>query len=304
MTSHTGTHPGSRFRGGLAVLFAVAALLAGSELTCAADVAPLRRAFVPADRIDAWPAGAWERVPYRQFNDFERSRSGDSSNPPPAPVIERMVFRGTLTGPSVVTGRFEAEVRRLDEHNEFLELGSITPALRNLQWSSGPAVWGTAPDGSNLLHIDRDDGQLTGEWSLHGETVFEELELDLRLFPTAAERLELTLPEQLELRCSRGVLLTPQAAMDGARTWIVELGQSAECLCRVAPEGGQPQSAPSYEGIASYTIRPDGGRLQADFNISVPAKRPPNLRFLIPPGVENPEATTAANIGLPARVEH
>lgn len=270
----------------------------------AAETGPLRRALVPADRPEAWPAGDWERVPLQELNEFERAYVAGEVDSEPQPQLERAVFRGKLVDQSVLKGDFHAGVRRLDPQNTFLELGAVTPALAELSWTDEAAVWGVARDGTAHLYVDRDQGELHGNWVLRAQPLIDALEFDVRLPPAASLRLELLLPEDRELRSSQGLVLPPESAADGLRLWIVELGQTMICQCTVVPV--RSQSTPARvlaEWVAAYTLRADGCRLQADFNVLVPADPPATLEFLIPPELQNLQATTVTNTSLPAKFD-
>jgi hypothetical protein len=270
----------------------------------AAERAPLHRAIVPADRSAAWPAGDWQRVPSSDLFQFERDYRDDAIVDVAPPIVDRLVFRGSLTDRTVLEGTFEAEARRFDPRAAFLELGLVTPAISAIQWSDRPTVWGSAPDGTVLLSVDRDADVFSGQWSQRGEEVLGGSEFDLRVFPAASIRVELTLPAAYELQASRGVVLPPESQSADTQVWAIELGQQTACLITVVPKSDRPPIVSmSVERSAAWSIRPDGCRLQTDFNISIPASSPATLEFEIPDDLQNPEVTTTSNISLPAEVD-
>ena len=274
-------------------------LLVWTPSVVAEEPLRLRRALAPADRRQDWPLGSWELVSRADLIEFEQSALAERRSDP-APRIERLVFRGRYVSPALMEGEFEADTRTLSGDSEFLELGDVTPAVGNLQWTDGPAVWGTAPSGSAVLLADRSSGRLRGDWALGGEPVIDGNEFDFVAFPAASTRLELEIPDSYELHASTGGGLTPGPATDGRRLWVIELGQTSDCLYRVTPARSQPDAATlTAERMIHYIVRPDGARLQAEFNISAPSSRSDSVRFTVGSGLKNIEVTGAANNRLP-----
>lgn len=302
MISTRGSAGGVRGRVALALLCGV--WLLAVNVCAAGESAPLRRAIVPAAAQERWPAGEWVRVPYADYEAFAHDHErGDLTSEGP-PLIDRLIVRAALAEGTLIEGSFAAQLRRFAPESSFLDLGRPTGAIRNLQWGDGAAAWGTAPDTRLLLYVDRAAGTCTGEWSQRGEPSPVGTEFDVRTFPAASIRLELALPPDYELQATRGVVLPPGAGGSAADVWAVELGQHAGCLCTVVRRSDTPPIvAMSVERTASWTIRPDGCRLHADFNISIPATAPATLEFAIPDGLQNPEATTSANVSLPVEVD-
>jgi len=292
--------PGRR---GLAALVLLTVAACASTCT-AAERPPLHRASVPANRTAGRPAGDWQQVPTADLLQFARDYQTDAVIDVAPPLIDRLVFRGSLTEDSVLTGRFKGTARRFDSRAAFLELGRVTPAISAIEWSDRPAVWGSSPDGTALLYVDRDSDDFSGQWSQRGEDVLGGAEFDLHLFPAASLRIELTLPAAFELQSSRGVVLAPQSGDAQEQLWAIELGQQTACLLTVVPKSDRPPVVSmSVERSSAWSIRPDGCRLQADFNISIPASAPATLEFEIPDELQNPEVTTTSNVSLPAEVD-
>ena len=285
----------------LVLLLSLAGALLWSGQSWAQPPEPFRRALAPADRRQDWPPGDWQQVSRSELAEYELSRSLQQRLVP-GPRIERLVFRGTLTSPALIEGQFEAEVVRPSGDSEFLALGDITPAVSELEWTDGPAVWGTSPGGSGrpLVYVDRETDRLSGKWALRGDSAEDGSEFDLVLFPAASIRLELDLPESYRLLPSDGEVSPSDDATDGRRRWSIELGQTTSCLCRVQPVVSQGRTATfTAERNTIYTVRPTGVRLQADFNISAPSSQPADVQFAVPPDLRNVEVTTAANDRLP-----
>lgn len=281
----------------LLVLFCVTPSAAGEGRA-------LRRAFVPAQRPDVWPAGDWEPVPRAELDAFVRDQESGRTTAAPAPLVERAVYHAELVEPLRLGGRFEASVRRPNDAGAFLVLGSLTGAFQELAWSDGPVVWGAAPDGNAMLFVDRPSGALHGKWALAGTEVHGQSQFELRLFPAAASRVEILLPADCVLRCSSGVVL-PATDADGRRLWVVELGQRFHCTCYVErPAALADAAAVQVERSILYSMRPDGCRVQADFSISAQARAPAELAFVLPGELENVSATSAAGTSLTARHEH
>lgn len=290
-------------RGFRSVAASLMLCLAWTGLSAAQERVPLVRLAVPADEPETWPAGDWVRAPFEELEEFERALAeGDGAVQPP-PQFERVVFRGVLVEPTVLEGEFTAQVRRLDARRSFLELGRISPAVRQLVWSDGPAIWGSGSDGRSLLYVDRGRDELSGEWALRGTSRFDGAEFDVRLPRASSIRLELQLPDDRELTSSDGLVLPPQPGEEGQRLWSIELGRTNTCLCTIGPAGERRASAASVvEWTAAYVIQPDGCRLQWDFNVLLSSPAPSVLEFEIPEELEAPEATTGANAGLSAQL--
>ena len=269
----------------------------------AADAPSWRRAYVPADAPDAWPAGEWEPAPLVELNAFLAAEAGGPHPAAAAPVLSRAVFRGMLTEDGACDGTLELEVQRPSGAGRYLEIGDVSVVLSQLAWEDEPAIWGTAPDDRVLLQVERPAGTITGRWSVRGRQVFSRRDFDLRLPAAGSTRIELLLPSSLRLRSNGGVVLPPVDAAPDQRLWVVELGRLSRCTCTLESAATPGLPLLHCDRALVYSIRPDVCRIQADFSVHAQRAVPAELVFDVPADVQRASATYAANTSLPSRLE-
>lgn len=302
MTRRPPALPRQRTRCSIRCLGLILLGLCGPAVTVSSAEQAWRRAYVPAGSPDDWPAGDWSAVPWSELEPFlDATSGGDDPAAAATPVIEQVVYRGALNDSGFLEGTFEAQVRRPDQAAEFLEFSGVGIAVSQLNWSEAEAEWGTAPDDRILLRVDRPAGVLTGRWSALGRLTLDRRKFDLALLPAGATRLELSVPRELTLRCSGGLLLDAADAGNGRRLWTVELGQRCRCTCIVEPESTPAPPLLHCERTLVYAVRSEVCRLQADFTVHAQGSVPGELVFRVPAQLQDLAVSYATTTQLPSQ---
>ncbi len=262
-----------------------------------------RRAYVPADAPEVWPSGEWAPVPLNELELFLEDRSKTAAERAPQPVIDRAVYRGSLTEDGFCEGTLEFDMSRPTGVREVFEFGDVSLALSGLTWDGESAIWGTAPDDRMLLLVEQPAGKLKGEWSIRGRPVFGRRDFNFRLPAAGSTRIELTLPNAMQLRCSDGIVLPPVDAEPGHRTWLLEIGGRSQCTCTVESIASTGAPLVQCERSLVYSIRADICRIQADFTVHARHAVPGELIFDVPADLHRVSTTYAASTSLTSRLE-
>lgn len=288
-------------------------VLATCSLFAQDQSSPLRRAYVPLDRPDAWPAGDWAPVPIDALKSFLLEHATAAGVVDPLPCLELADFQAVFEPDVSLSGTFTATVVRPPGSGDFLELGPVTPVLTQLAWPDGPAVWGTSPEGRVLLAAPRSTQPVTGHWSLAGRSLFGRTQFDVVLPPADSTRCRIVTPAGWRFTSSAGIVTGPQSvprepgdASPGSgeqAVWTLELGRQQQCTWFLEPAAGhEPAPSLQCDRTLAYTLRTRGCRVQADFVVHSLTVPPEELVFLAPRGLTNPTVTySSANIALPSR---
>jgi hypothetical protein len=138
----------------------------------------IRRIKVPADRPDQWPKGSWQPIPLGELQrQLDRAAAQRGR---PSPFIERADYSATLADGELQGAHLRWHTVRPDSFLSLLTVGAMNLNVSQLIWSdseskAGPftvtpisAVWGTTPEGTTGIVVDRKTGRLAGQWSLVG----------------------------------------------------------------------------------------------------------------------------------------
>src|SRR5262249_23488860 len=143
-------------------------------------------------------------------------------------------------------------VRRPDPTVSALSVGRLNLNVSKLSWAAAgptgrpvPALWGTTPEGSTAIIVDRSSGRLDGAWSLAGRPLAASTEVDVEPVPAALSQLTLRVPGGLILTASAGDLAPPVAAPEpGWNEWRLNLGSQTSCRLRTAPPADGKSARP------------------------------------------------------------
>jgi hypothetical protein len=280
----------------IAVALLAATAAPAQEGTEAHDPLPIvRRIFVPADREQLWPSGKWQPVaPADLERQLEAARVADRGRP--AGCLERAEYSATVVDSELRDARLEWTVRRPDPTVSSLSAGQLNLNVSKLSWAAAghagrpvPALWGTTPEGSTVIVVDRSSGRLVGAWSLPGRRLAASTEFDLELVPAAVSQLTLRVPAELVLTASAGELSSPVAASEpGWNEWRLNLGSQTSCRLRTAPPADLKTARPLVlvRDNLNYYVKSEAARVLADFEIDVLESTVHELRLSVDPEIQ------------------
>ena len=235
---------------GLLPLLACALSLSSSA--CGDDSRPRARAAppaairVPADDAANWPPGDWQPVDRAALEGYLARRFlppsgvGDAQR---ALLVAKYAARfdaGALQGTCVWS-----IVPDMPPGSEVL-LYPLSLRLSSLAWPDAPAVWGALPDGRSVLMARPAAGDLTADWELPGQRIFDEWVFAVEIPLSGSSELTFDLPQELRLQSSGGIVSADeQPPAPGRKLWRVQAGRrtSLRITCgpaAAAAEEGQP----------------------------------------------------------------
>jgi hypothetical protein len=254
----------------------------------------VRRILVPADRENVWPAGNWQPV---ALADFERlhdaARAADRGRP--GAYLERAAYSAKLVDYELRDARLEWTVRRPHPGVNVLSASRLNLNISQLDWAADSAeppvraLWGTTPEGSTAIIVDRSFGRLVGTWSLPGRRLAASTEFDLDLPPSALSQLTLRIPAELVLTASAGELSPPVPAPEpGWNEWRLDLGSQTSCRLRAAPPADVKSARPLIlvRDNLNYYVKSEAVRVLADFDIDVLESSVRELRLSVDPEIQ------------------
>jgi len=210
-----------------------------------------------------------------------------SKSIPAIAAVESALFTGDLHDLEITNGVLRLEVIRRGKSASLLDWSDVTLSIHNLKWDHQPLRAGTSPDQRMVVFTDRDQDRLTGKWSGHGHQISQKSVFDLVFPPALNTRVILSLPAELAMESTQGVLTSSSQIRNGKREWTVELGNINSTTLAVGPaQDFQRILTPRYEIETEYRARRDGIFVKADFTIDgrYPEKAP--LQLTVPSGIE------------------
>lgn len=289
------------------VVAAALAILPASLLRAQSSGTPQRgpvveRIDLPADRQDEWPRGVEALTPVArdEFLRLWKLSRPDESGPAVTP-FPTATFRGILAGRDLVGQELSVSVSSPANPPAWLPFGPWTPALSQLRWTDGPAVWGRAPGGQTLLQVDRMSGELVGRWSLRGDARGDEIHFDWQSPRAAVTRLELETPRDFVVTSDTGdVRKQPSAAGSPAVVWELHLGPTSEAHFSIGPERPPSTLRPRILADQEITSVVNEGDLSFEAVCQLEVHESPVqlLKFDVPAGVEVFSASIGGDIPL------
>ncbi|CAK9020868.1 Dihydrolipoyllysine-residue acetyltransferase component of pyruvate dehydrogenase complex (Dihydrolipoamide acetyltransferase component of pyruvate dehydrogenase complex) (E2), partial [Durusdinium trenchii] len=207
--------------------------------------------------------------------------------------LESATYRALVSNTELLNGECEFQVARRGNAPTFLDWSESNIALHDMRWEEGRAAWGAAPDGRQLLLVDRPSGLLTAGWSRRGESILDRVTFDIRLPSSMRSTLILQVRDRYTLESSAGLVRPPEPApQPGWNLWTIDLGRRSECRIRIGVQASdRTHPLLACETATVYSVRRDGLHLQADYAIEVHDAPLPEITFEVPRGVENVRAT-------------
>ena len=264
----------------------------------------VRHLYVPGADPEAWPPGDWVPVATQELRNFLKPAARRSSSVPEA-FLERAVYRARFSGESLHGGTLEAVARLRTKRPSFTDLGTPSLFLHALKWPATDAVWGSSPDGRMLLRIEENGRVLTGQWSLAGRRVFDDVTFDVSVPPAGVSQFEIELPKNAHLLVEGA--LASQVSLSrrsGWSVWSIDLGHRTSFRMTVVP-GDESRDSMDDQVVASqvaqYSLRSDGLHLQADLTIAQIGADRSFLEFLVPGELRLSPVTFGSELVLPVK---
>lgn len=262
--------------------------------TTGSNLPSIRRVFVPAAAPNQWPAVDWEPLPLAEF---ERKLAVARRTAPESSILglQRAEYQATLVGNTLEQGQLEWTPWPA-ARTRFLSLEPLNLALSNLKWIGAdpgpvqqPVVWGTTPEQTTGILLDRAGARIVGNFALRGSQLARSVEFQLRLPAAAASRLTLRAPDGLVLSTTAGELSRPRPAPEaGWSLWEVLLGGRSACRLRVSPPAALDVRRPLVEvrSRTNYSVRTEVVRVLAEFELTANEATVRDLRFLVDEGLQ------------------
>ena len=163
--------------------------------------AKILRIDVPANRPDVWTREAKQliAIPRAEFEQLLKHNEAEPAGPRPAQLAAAH-YTATLAGQGLRDGRARLSVQRVGKDPSLLPLGQFNIAIREMNWTDRPAIWGTDETGHSWLLADTPSGDVQMNWSAASRSVAGELNFDLQFPPAAITSIDLRVPRDHNLR--------------------------------------------------------------------------------------------------------
>ncbi|WP_437201904.1 hypothetical protein [Planctomicrobium sp. SH664] len=228
-----------------------------------------------------------------------QSPAPETGAAPSVAVIESAKYVARLQGDDLTSGTFEFDVQRTGTMAATLDWSTARITLGQVRWNNGPVVAGVSGDQRLLAVIDRPKGRMVGNWSLHGEMYGETAVFDAAFPPALNSRLDLEVPQKLQLSSSQGLVRESGSTESGMRKWTVELGRASSVILKISPRE-RTVSQPRYEIETLMIARRDGIVLQADLNVDGTFGNSSHLPLEVPPAVDV-QSVSIGGVSLPVQ---
>ena len=215
-----------------------------------------------------------------------------AQTPPPTPKtvwIPEATYQATFVDGTLRHGTFAAEVRRLGDEPQFLQLDPLNLPLTDLRLEDRPADWGTTADGHLGMVVQRSQEKVTAAWNLTGRRLPQSVEFELQLAPATVSRIEVRLPDGFQLETSTGDLQAPTpAAETGSSLWRIDLGSRSTCRISVRETSAPQPRLPLVfvEQQTNYHVGEDGLSFQSEYLLEVHRAPVQQFQFVLPNEME------------------
>ncbi|MAG94858.1 MAG: hypothetical protein CMJ48_14105 [Planctomycetaceae bacterium] len=258
------------------------------------------RTPVAADRPDQWPDGEWVPVQRSELAELLKS-AGASNSGPQTTSITQAKYEATFAEDSLRGGSLEMEIAHDVSSKALIPLDPLNLAMETLEWSDGPAVWGTTRAGSVAVLVDRKTGTLHGKWSLSGRRVSQRTQFDVRVAPATVSQFIIHTPAGRVLSSPSGAVVGPVAsARQGWVSWTIFLSSREQCRIQIG-EATAPEDAESialYEQDTSYVLFAAGLQIDTKVSFEVFDRPASTFNFRVPDSVEITSITLAGETRL------
>ena len=170
-----------------------------------------RKVYVPVDNLDAVIKGTMplKRKSFLDMVDAINRSARDSLRSSEVRVVAAK-YSARLAGDDLVDGIAVLEIEKAAGDSVMLSLSPHGLAWGHPQWEAAtavPAVAGMDATGDWFVLVEK-SGRLRIPWSLKGKSVAgSQKQFDFWIPPSAANRLDLQLPEKMLLSSTRGLVL-------------------------------------------------------------------------------------------------
>jgi hypothetical protein len=246
-----------------------------------ADPLPLRRVLLPAeklpDELKQVREGVLMRMPRKEFEELLKQAARGKKQQPTARLVEAR-YRATLNE-TALTGTAQWKVLYQGPGAGLLRLqgeaGAFNLAVKQPRYENRDALLGEFPDpasptGRSLaLLVDRPgENTLLFEWSARAEVRPEGLQVDLKVPPSPAALLEVTLPADRALTALDGTLISGPHPADnpGSSLWKAACG-GKDHLQLLVRRGGQAEPLLLARQKTLQKLTPDGLESLVSFQI-------------------------------------
>jgi hypothetical protein len=191
-----------------------------------------------------------------------------------APTATRLIkaeYAATFSDHRFTEGRLIWNVEHPGTKAESWAVQPLGLAVKNLQWGTMPAIWGTSGIGRFEVLLDRPQGQITGMWELDGETVVRHDEFLLKIPQATVSALKLRIPVGYSVVVPGPADAQFAAAEVGWNLWSISLGTQTECRIAIHPPQPPGVAWPLIlvRSESWYGVRQEGLRYSCELSLEV-----------------------------------
>ncbi|MEO1995077.1 MAG: hypothetical protein ABGZ17_07365, partial [Planctomycetaceae bacterium] len=251
----------------------------------AAEPLSIRRRNLPLPQIDRVLTPNWQAITRRELDRLLDAHTNSPTGPRSSTIVQA-VYSATITDNRMHGGVLSARIQHPGPRANLLVLDPLNLTVSGMRWrDSGLAAWGSTPSGRTAVLVNRPQGTLTADWTMQGRRLARSVEFDVQVAPASVSRIELKLNQERVIRSSEGQLTrseTPSA--DGLHTWTISLGRKTHCRLSVERPSSTESTKPLIlvDRSLRYSVRDEGVRIQADFQLNVVSGTIQQLEVTLP----------------------
>lgn len=220
----------------------------------------------------------------------------------PTVVLERAVYNASFVNDRLQGGSFVADIRRTVAPTAWLKWTPFNLALSDVQWTDGPAVFGTDHKGQHWLLTDRERRQLMGSWSRLGRRIGRRTEFVLEVPEAISTTVVLRIPRGLKLQTEDSLLTVESGQLEGPwQTWRVDLGSHTRVhlvVTALDEAAGAKFPVVTYRKQLTAELNEDQLRFQTSFSTEILNTSTTELEFTLPKAVELYSVSYGADTAL------
>jgi len=238
----------------------------------AAEPSSIRRLTLPLEQLNRILTPDWQTVTRTELEGLLEAHAFTPNGPRNSTIVQAE-YSATITGDRIHSGMLSADIQHPDPRAALLVLDPLNLTMSGMRWEAeGPAAWGSTPSGRTAVLVNRPRGTLAAHWTLQGRRLSRSVEFDIQIAPASVSRLALKLDQNRGLRSSAGQVTRSQVpSTDGTHTWTISLGRKTGCRLTIDHSSTKPSTKPLVLADRSlrYSVRDEGVRIQADFQLNV-----------------------------------